>query len=71
MRAGLAARPVVFQWSSAAAHVTGKDDAGIAGLRWFREPYIGEEWAHVLGEVDGALYADLRRCRECPVDRRK
>lgn len=62
VRAGLVARPEQYRWSSAAAHISGKDTAGLLDMNWWRDERMPGEWAEILlaGEPEHA--EELRRC---------
>jgi putative transposase len=62
VRGGLAPRAADWRWSSAAAHLGGADEWGLADLGWWREQGRGERWLEVLeaGFRDAALAERLR-----------
>jgi putative transposase len=64
IRAGLVNAPEEYCWSSATAHLTGRDVTGIVDLDWWRKEYNGTraEWAGVLGSFDRESVKALRQC---------
>ncbi len=48
VRAGLVPAPEHYAWSSARAHVTGRDEHGFLDLRSWREVYDAERWSSAL-----------------------
>lgn len=51
VRAGLVGSAAEFPWSSAAAHIQGREDSlGLLDLRWWKDRWTGTEWAEVLGD---------------------
>jgi putative transposase len=48
VRAGLAEQAGAYQWSSAAAHLTGRDTQGLLDLGPWRKQYEPARWAEVL-----------------------
>ncbi len=62
VRARLSEKPEEFEWSSAAAHLTGKDSSRMLDMDFWRE--LGGEafWLDLLGQDEGeAFRMDLRR----------
>lgn len=62
VRARMTVRPEEFEWSSAAAHLTGKDRSRMLGMDFWRE--VGGEvfWADLLGQDEGERFrTDFRR----------
>ncbi|MEN6601000.1 MAG: transposase, partial [Bryobacteraceae bacterium] len=64
VRAGLVSAPGEYYWSSATAHLTGRDVTGIVDLEWWRKEYSGTqaEWTEVLGHLDRESIKALRQC---------
>ena len=62
VRAGLAERAGDYRWSSAAAHLGGRDAACLTELDWWRKEYDGMDWRQVLDGPDGEGALALRRC---------
>lgn len=61
VRAGLAVSPADYAWSSAAAHLSGNDPAGILDMAWWlREK--PEHWDLMLGTGSEGLGERFRRC---------
>ena len=62
VRAGLVPAPEHYAWSSARAHVTGRDEHGFLDLRSWREVYDAERWSSALrlGIVEEAFAARLQ-----------
>lgn len=61
VRAGMVQRAADYRWSSAAAHVTGRDDSGILDLEWWRREAPGN-WEELLEAEELEKEAALRRC---------
>lgn len=62
-RAGLVADAAKYAWSSAAAHVDGRDPTGLLDMSSWTENCPGGDWAEVLADAssqDGAWQAELR-----------
>ncbi len=62
VRAGLVKDAGDYVWSSAAAHLSGRDGFGIVDLEWWRREYDGLDWGIILGGSESAECAPLRRC---------
>jgi putative transposase len=63
VRAGLVAQPAEWRWSSAAAHIAGRDPAGMIDWPDWRDRWSPEGWRQVL--ENGVDEADLiERIRE-------
>ena len=62
VRAGLVKWAGDYRWSSATAHLEGRDPAGLVDLEWWRGEYDGVDWRQVLGGPEGEVAAPLRRC---------
>ncbi len=62
VRAGLSAHPGEYQWSSAAAHLSGEDRAGILDMAWWARQGPPVQWAETLNEDNAAAGPLLRRC---------
>jgi putative transposase len=62
VRAGLAERAWDWSWSSARAHITGRDERGLLDMAWWLERYSTEDWRQALsvGGREEALAARLR-----------
>jgi putative transposase len=61
-RAGLVARAGEYRWSSAAAHMEGREAAALTNLDWWRKEYDGMDWREVLNGPECEQAAPLRRC---------
>ena len=62
VRAGLSERAEEFEWSSAAAHLKGKDPSRMLDLDFWREAGGGGFWTELLRQDEGeAFRMDLRR----------
>jgi putative transposase len=55
LRAGMVEQAVDYPWSSAAAHVSGRDASGLLDMDWWRREWCGGDWgaALQLGEEGG------------------
>ena len=62
VRAWMAPAAGVYRWSSAAAHLTGVDGAGILDMAWWRREGPAGSWGEVLDGEDGDVCSALRRC---------
>ncbi len=62
VRAGLVEWPGAYPWSSAAAHLEGRDPSGLVDLEWWRREYDGLDWGQSLAGSDGEQSVQLRRC---------
>ena len=62
LRAGIVRGASDYRWSSAAAHLSGMDEAGILDMEWWRREGRGAEWAQVLGKEELEATSALRRC---------
>ena len=62
VRARLTASPGDYRWSSAAAHLSGRDDTGILDLPWWEREGPGAQWAETLNDCDSEESSTLRRC---------
>ena len=62
VRAGLVDWAGNYHWSSAAAHLEGRDPTGLLDLDWWRREYDGLDWGQTLGGPEGEQSAPLRRC---------
>jgi putative transposase len=61
LRAGMVARASDYPWSSASAHLSGVDPAGLLDLAWWRERWEPWEWRRILEEpVEEAVGAAER-----------
>ncbi len=62
VRAGLAADPAAWLWSSATAHLTGIDNPGILEMTEWRNRWNADTWREVLGHglEDAALAQRIR-----------
>ena len=62
VRAGLAADAAEWPWSSAAAHLTGLDRAGVLDMESWAAEWNAEMWRDVLrlGVDDAALLSRIR-----------
>jgi putative transposase len=63
-RAGIAASPASYRWSSAAAHLTGaRDQSGILDLDFWRKAGGVETWAEMYAAPEiAAKIGELRKC---------
>ena len=61
-RAGVVAWAGEYQWSSAAAHLGGRDVSGATDMDWWRTEYDGVAWRQVLCGPEGDESTILRRC---------
>ena len=62
VRAGLAAEPSLYEWSSAEAHFTGRDRRRLLDMRFFEEAGGVTGWRRLFGEPLGEYdYAALRK----------
>ncbi len=61
-RAGMVRRAGDYRWSSAAAHITGKDEAGILDMAWWEREGLASQWEAVLHLEDENAASSLRRC---------
>jgi len=61
VRAGMVAVAADYRWSSAAAHLHGKDEFGILDMGWWEREAL-DDWGHWLGRDDPDSVAMLRRC---------
>ncbi len=67
LRAGMAEDALEYEWSSARAHVEGRDRLGLLDLALWKEVNRGAGWREVLGRTrdeDAAEIAALRRATE-------
>ncbi|HUI57798.1 MAG TPA: transposase [Bryobacteraceae bacterium] len=62
VRAGMAPVAGAYRWSSAAAHLTGVDDAGILDMTWWQLDGPGGSWGEALDGEDGDVCSAVRRC---------
>ena len=63
VRAGLAARADDYAWSSAPAHLSGRDRTGVLDMAFWRERGEAAGWRAMLGEGEDARETRLlRRC---------
>jgi putative transposase len=62
MRAGLVENAWDWEWSSARAHVTGRDDTGLLNMEFWRKHFDGNSWRKFL-EAEAANYAARDRIR--------
>jgi putative transposase len=62
VRARLVERPGDYRWSSAAAHLGGRDTAGLVDMNWWKKECDGADWGQILGGPDGEQSASLRSC---------
>jgi putative transposase len=71
VRAGLAAKAWEYPWSSAAAHVTGQDPAGLLTLAdWAKRGNVASDWREAISHPqDEAIQTRLRTWgyRGCPL----
>jgi hypothetical protein len=56
VRAGLVGEPVPYPWSSAAAHVTGQDTAGLLDEWEWSELGFQQDWKRLLGAPEWRLW---------------
>ena len=62
VRAGLAAEPGLFEWSSAEAHFTGRDRRGLLDMRFFEQAGGVAAWRRLFGQPAQEFdYAALRK----------
>ena len=62
VRAGLVSCPQDFTWSSARAHVSGCDPAGILDLDWWARSGLADDWEpRLLAGIDDIVVAQLRQ----------
>ncbi len=62
VRAGLAAEPALYEWSSAEAHFSGGDRQRVLDMRFFKEFVGASGWRRLFGEPDSELtYSALRK----------
>jgi putative transposase len=50
-----------YRWSSAAAHISGEDAAGILDMEWWKQE-APSDWAAVLSKEDEEATVMLRSC---------
>ena len=50
-----------YRWSSAAAHISGEDAAGILDMEWWKQE-APSDWAAVLSQEDEEATVMLRSC---------
>jgi len=62
VRAGLVDRAVDYGWSSAGAHVSGNDAAGVLDMAWWRREGEGAAWSLSLADGEEESASALRRC---------
>ena len=62
VRAGVVDQAQQYPWSSAAAHISGNDTAGILDMSWWRREACDLEWDVRLREADPDTVLALRRC---------
>lgn len=63
VRASLAASPAVYEWSSAAAHLSGEDRASILDLEFWSESGGAARWRELLEEREDPTQTRLlRKC---------
>jgi putative transposase len=63
VRAGLVARPEEYRWSSAAAHLSGRDTTGLLDWSVWREQGGAEGWSELLTSPEELMALRLlRRC---------
>ncbi len=62
VRAGMVRWAADYSWSSAAAHVTGRDAAGVVDMDWWRREGRSADWARVIDAEELQSIATLRRC---------
>jgi putative transposase len=60
VRAGLVANARDYRWSSAVAHITGKDEHELVDMRWWETSAAAAEWSQLLGSEDAVATAELR-----------
>jgi len=63
VRAGLVERPEDFRWSSARAHLTGKDRSGVLDLDFWRAAGGSDRWQELLASP--ADLVEMRRLQKC------
>jgi len=61
VRAGVVKRAWEYPWSSAAAHVNGKDELGLLAMDRWKELLDGQDWKRLLMEPEDE--AEVRRLR--------
>ena len=61
VRAGIVERAEDYRWSSAAAHVSGEDGAGILDMEWWKRQ-APADWAAVVNKEDEEAIVMLRDC---------
>ena len=65
VRAKLVRAPWRYRWSSAHAHVTGKDMTGLLDMKTWLAQWPPEEWRLMLRSgIDEKLTVNLRRCTD-------
>ncbi|MGA2149405.1 MAG: transposase [Bryobacteraceae bacterium] len=62
VRAGMVRAAADYRWSSAAAHLSGADRAGLLDGDWWRAQGRGGNWAGALAVDDLEAATTLRRC---------
>jgi putative transposase len=62
VRAGIVRDARDYDWSSAAAHLSGVDESGVLDMDWWREQCRGEDWARELAVEETEATSALRRC---------
>jgi putative transposase len=62
VRAGMVKQAAEYRWSSAAAHLSGKDEHGLLDMTWWRREGP-EDWCRILGDEEREETTDrLRAC---------
>ena len=62
VRAGVAQRAEQYLWSSAAAHVRGRDDSRLLDMDWWHKEHGSEGWAEALSGDEPERDKELVRC---------
>ena len=62
VRAGFVQSAADYRWSSAVAHLEGRDPTGVTDLDWWRRESEGLDWRQELGESEEEQIAVLRQC---------
>ncbi len=62
VRAGLVECAEEYRWSSAAAHVSGRDQAGLLDMDWWAREGPGDEWADLLSSAEEECREEIERC---------
>ncbi len=62
VRAGLVSRAEQYRWSSARAHLTGRDPLGLLDMDWWIREGAAAEWPELLDGLDRDGHQELVRC---------